>query len=399
MPAASPDTLPTSPPAPSPSPSSAVTPSTPNDKQKDLDKAAAAKAKKKKKDKAKKKAKRQRKNALKTKIVVRRLPANLPEEVFMTAVKRWTGDDVVDYKFYVPGKVTQSKGKENVFSRAYFHMKTMEAVIAFHQGFDGHIFVDNRGNESRAVVEFAPFQKLPKEQKNPDSRQGTIDEDPDYLKFLDSLKAEQEKKDEPSDVGEGGSQLERLENRLAMVTAQTLAAEQANKPKTTPLLEHIRAQKAAQAAARAKAQAAKAAKKSILNREAKAKGGASGGGGGKDSPSGETPKKSRRNRKKKDKEKNKEKDDNSNAAAASSDNPKADKPPKKEGGKSKRSKAKKEKDQQGGSSGSSKAKQVNQQSKQQVVSILGRQQQPQQSIKSDEAKSKGNNSSTARRTG
>ncbi|KAJ8658566.1 hypothetical protein O0I10_005606 [Lichtheimia ornata] len=397
MPAASPDTLPTSPPAPSPSPSSVVTPSsTPNDKQKDLDKAAAAKAKKKKKDKAKKKAKRQRKNALKTKIVVRRLPANLPEEVFMNAVKRWTGDDVVDYKFYVPGKVTQSKGKENVFSRAYFHMKTMEAVIAFHQGFDGHIFVDNRGNESRAVVEFAPFQKLPKEQKNPDSRQGTIDEDPDYLKFLDSLKAEQEKKDEPSDVGEGGSQLERLENRLAMVTAQTLAAEQANKPKTTPLLEHIRAQKAAQAAARAKAQAAKAAKKSILNREAKAKGAAS----GKDSPSGETPKKSsRRNRKKKDKEKNKEKDDN-NAAAASNENPKADKPPKKEGGKSKRSKAKKEKDQQGGSGGSSsKGKQVNQQSKQQVVSILGRQQQqPQQSTKSDESKAKGN-SSTARRTG
>lgn len=41
--------------------------------------------------------------------------------------------------------LSNSKGKENVFSRAYFHMKTMEAVIAFHQGFDGHIFVDNRG--------------------------------------------------------------------------------------------------------------------------------------------------------------------------------------------------------------------------------------------------------------
>ncbi|CDS12040.1 hypothetical protein LRAMOSA04235 [Lichtheimia ramosa] len=395
MPPASPDTLPTSPPAPSPSPSSVVTPSTPNDKQKDLDKAAAAKAKKKKKDKAKKKAKRQRKNALKTKIVVRRLPANLPEEVFMNAVKRWTGDDVVDYKFYVPGKVTQSKGKENVFSRAYFHMKTMEAVIAFHQGFDGHIFVDNRGNESRAVVEFAPFQKLPKEQKNPDSRQGTIDEDPDYLKFLDSLKAEQEKKDEPNDIGEGGSQLERLENRLAMVTAQTLAAEQANKPKTTPLLEHIRAQKAAQAAARAKAQAAKAAKKSILNRESKTKGAS--GGSASPSGSGETKKSSRRNRKKKDK--NKDKDNDGNNAATSNENQKADKPPKKEGGKSKRSKAKKEKEQQGGNSSSGgKAKQVNQQSKQQVVSILGRQQQPQQSTKNDEAKSKGS-SSTSRRTG
>lgn len=38
-----------------------------------------------------------------------------------------------------------SKAKESVFSRAYFHFKTMEAVIAFHQGYDGHVFVDSRG--------------------------------------------------------------------------------------------------------------------------------------------------------------------------------------------------------------------------------------------------------------
>jgi regulator of nonsense transcripts 3 len=38
-----------------------------------------------------------------------------------------------------------SKGKENIFSRAYFHFKTMEAVVAFHQGFDGHMFIDSRG--------------------------------------------------------------------------------------------------------------------------------------------------------------------------------------------------------------------------------------------------------------
>lgn len=71
-------------------------------------KAAAAKAKKKQKEKAKKKAKKaSRKNAPKTKVVVRRLPPNLPEDVFMNAVKRWTSDEVVDYKFYVPGKLSQ----------------------------------------------------------------------------------------------------------------------------------------------------------------------------------------------------------------------------------------------------------------------------------------------------
>ncbi|KAI7848542.1 Smg-4/UPF3 family-domain-containing protein [Circinella umbellata] len=188
------------------------------DKQKE--KAALAKAKKKKKEKAKKKAKRAKKNVLKTKIVVRRLPPNLPEEAFMNACKRWIGDDVVDYKFYVHGKLSQSKGKENIFSRAYFHMKTMDAVVAFHQGFDGHIFLDSKGTESRAVVEFAPFQKLPKEHKNPDTREGTIDEDSDYLKFVESLKAEENKSNESKELGSdvGGTQLERLENRLALVT-------------------------------------------------------------------------------------------------------------------------------------------------------------------------------------
>lgn len=73
-------------------------------------------------------------------------------------------------------------------------MKTVDAVIAFHQGFDGHIFMDSRGkiskaryisylahscvigNESRAVVEFAPYQGIPKDHKAQDARQGTIDE-------------------------------------------------------------------------------------------------------------------------------------------------------------------------------------------------------------------------------
>ncbi|KAI9271125.1 Smg-4/UPF3 family-domain-containing protein [Helicostylum pulchrum] len=203
-----------------------------------------------------------RKNTLKTKVVVRRLPPNLPEEIFMNSVKPWISEETVDYSLYVPGKLSKSKAKESLFSRAYFHMKTMEAVVAFHQGFDGHVFMDSRGNESRAVVEFAPYQKIPKEHKTADIRQGTIDQDQDYLDFLESLKEEEKSKtdllNEPAD---GLTQIERLENRIAMVTAKTLAAEQANKPKTTPLLEHLRAQKAAQAASKAKKNARRRADK------------------------------------------------------------------------------------------------------------------------------------------
>ncbi|KAI8388641.1 Smg-4/UPF3 family-domain-containing protein [Radiomyces spectabilis] len=295
--------------AEAPAPATKDKKSSGTDKQK-LDKSGAEKAaKKKKRDRQRKKAKRaNRKNVLKTKVVVRRLPPNLPEETFMNAVKAWTGDDVVDYKYYVPGKISKSKAKQHVYSRAYFHMKSMEAVIEFHRGFDGHIFLDNTGNESRAVVEFAPFQKLPKEHKAPDTRQGTIDNDSDYLNFLEALEAEKAKPAEvAADVSEGGSQIERLENKLAMVSAQALAAERANKPTTTPLLEHLRAQKAAQAAAKAKAQAAKSAAKKVL----KSKGAQSTSSGRNSaasnapnaSPSETNKKSNRRERKKKKEEK------------------------------------------------------------------------------------------------
>ncbi|KAI8974302.1 Smg-4/UPF3 family-domain-containing protein [Pilobolus umbonatus] len=211
------------------------------------------KSKRKKRDRPKKKKRYSRKSKLKTKVVVRRLPPNLPEQVFMNSVKPWVTEESVDYSLFVPGKLSKSKAKESVFSRAYFHFKTMEAVIAFHQGYDGHVFVDSQGNEGRAVVEFAPYQKVPKESKVTNSRQGTIDQDQDYLDFVESLKAEAEDPlDQKNDNADGLTQIERLENRIAMVTAQTLAAELANKPKTTPLLDHLRALKAAQAAIKPK---------------------------------------------------------------------------------------------------------------------------------------------------
>lgn len=44
------------------------------------------------------------------------------------------------------------------------------------------------GNEYPALVEYAPFQKIPKPcHQKKDIRCGTIDEDPDYLAFLDIL--------------------------------------------------------------------------------------------------------------------------------------------------------------------------------------------------------------------
>jgi hypothetical protein len=92
------------------------------------------------------------------------------------------------------------------------------------------------------VVEFAVYQKLPKEHKKPDPRQGTIETgmkfiiyfnkknnkvlllisffffvDPDYLAFLESLKMEEIQQATAKEPGveSGATQLERLEARLA----------------------------------------------------------------------------------------------------------------------------------------------------------------------------------------
>lgn len=48
------------------------------------------------------------------------------------------------------------------------------------------MFVDPKGHEYPAMVEFAPYQKIPKGKahRRKDPKMGTITEDPDYIEFL-----------------------------------------------------------------------------------------------------------------------------------------------------------------------------------------------------------------------
>ena len=86
-----------------------------------------------------------------------------------------------------------------MYSRAYIAFRTEELVARFSREYDGHVFKDkaglsfrvpssmfrlkmarsaliHKGNESQAVVEFAPYQKLALEKKKVDSRNATIDQ-------------------------------------------------------------------------------------------------------------------------------------------------------------------------------------------------------------------------------
>lgn len=82
-------------------------------------------------------------------------------------------------------------------TRAYLTFKTLQDVFIFKDKFDGYVFVDQKGNEYQAVVEFAPFQGLSRSRaKKRDLKVNTIEEDSHYVNFLETLKTAEENKTE-----------------------------------------------------------------------------------------------------------------------------------------------------------------------------------------------------------
>ncbi|PFH50832.1 hypothetical protein AMATHDRAFT_47541 [Amanita thiersii Skay4041] len=160
------------------------------------------------------------------KTVVRRLPPNLPEDVFWQSVQQWVTDDTTVWKAFHSGKFKKKVNKETVPSRAYIVFKNEEILAQFSREYDGHVFRDKQGNESQAVVEFSPFQKVPSDKKKGDKKNATIEEDEDYQSFITSLN--EQASAEP-------------------VSIETLVAsiQPLPQPKTTPLLEALKAEKTA----------------------------------------------------------------------------------------------------------------------------------------------------------
>ncbi|PWN28341.1 hypothetical protein BDZ90DRAFT_231327 [Jaminaea rosea] len=291
------------------------------------------------------------------KVVVRRLPPNLPEDIFWKSVEPWTGKQLVDkpapilvkqtaaaedaptrvgqetddgeqheatkdssddaanpanaaaeaksaappivkpgpyihlgvpaqeklvWRRYVQGKFktppnaassSSQSSLPHVHSRAYLRFRSLTDLLDFHRNFDGHVFRDSKGRESVALVEWAPYQKVPplasvaggqtQVRRRPDKREGTIHEEPDFLAFVERLEkggkeeASEERKDTKSDA-EVMAFLSAATSAKGKETADSAAGD---KKKLTPLLEHLKAKKAQSAAAAAAAAQAKAASK------------------------------------------------------------------------------------------------------------------------------------------
>ncbi|CAK9787384.1 hypothetical protein CC85DRAFT_314139 [Cutaneotrichosporon oleaginosum] len=172
------------------------------------------------------------------KLVIRRLPPTLPEETFWRVVEPFVEGKSL-WRRYVKGRAGDAFGVHPQHSRAYVLMNDTESLIAFHAGFDGHIFRNKAGVEYQAVIEYAPIEKTPYKAKvKKDAREGTIDDDPDYLAFL--------------------------ENRGAVEAKASPEITAASQPTSTPLLEALRA-----AANKSRAKAAKKKEKAASKKDEK----------------------------------------------------------------------------------------------------------------------------------
>lgn len=105
------------------------------------------------------------------------------------------------------------KGEQHIgvptFSRAYINFLHLDEIFTFQEKFDGYVFLDQKGTEYLAVVEFAPYQRIPRQEPGAkEDKCNTIDNDPHYLQFLKKL-------EQPEDfvLPSAESYLEQLELR------------------------------------------------------------------------------------------------------------------------------------------------------------------------------------------
>lgn len=106
----------------------------------------------------------------------------MTEETFFKQIS-----PIADHDFFYYVAADFSLGT-NACSRAYINFTNKDDIFIFKDKFDGYIFIDGKGVEYPAVVEFAPFQGLPKiRSRKKDNKCGTIEEDPHFISFLESL--------------------------------------------------------------------------------------------------------------------------------------------------------------------------------------------------------------------
>ena len=155
-----------------------------------------------------------RSTAPRPKMIVRRLPPGLSQAEFEASMgKEWqVHQGKVDWIVYKPGKVSTeyitlhlspeliasnvvfvSLTKPSKPSRAYLHLINPKYVNELVEKVRSTNFTDAMGSARDTallgppIVEFDPFGRIPSNKPRKDLRQGTIDQDQEFIDFLESL--------------------------------------------------------------------------------------------------------------------------------------------------------------------------------------------------------------------
>ncbi|RDD47716.1 Regulator of nonsense transcripts 3A [Trichoplax sp. H2] len=120
------------------------------------------------------------KNNTPHKIIIRCLPANLTEEQFLEQIS-----PLPTYSYFRFVAADNSYGRHS-FCRAYVNFVNAKDIVDFFEKYDGYPISDSKGKQFPAIVEFAPFQRIPKKKKR-DPKCSTIESDKDFLAFMASL--------------------------------------------------------------------------------------------------------------------------------------------------------------------------------------------------------------------
>ncbi|XP_057350576.1 regulator of nonsense transcripts 3A isoform X3 [Manis pentadactyla] len=166
---------------------------------------------------------REEKRTFLSKVVIRRLPPSLTKEQLEEQLHPLPAHDY--FEFFT----ADLSLCPHLYSRAYINFRNPDDILPFRDRFDGYVFIDSKGLEYPAVVEFAPFQKIARKKlKKKDAKTGSIEDDPEYKKFLETYCVEEQKTNASPETLLGDT-----EAKTRALTAR----------RTTPLLEYIKNRK------------------------------------------------------------------------------------------------------------------------------------------------------------
>ncbi|CEG50032.1 Nonsense-mediated decay protein Upf3 [Plasmopara halstedii] len=123
------------------------------------------------------------------KVVVRNIPPTASESEARELLQAHGVSDELIWRF-VPG-LKRSKNRPSTPARLYLDMKhepeSARKLIASLHGQFFYPDLKDQGGFQPLDVEFAPFQKIPREKQRKDAKDGMLDRDPEYIAFLEDL--------------------------------------------------------------------------------------------------------------------------------------------------------------------------------------------------------------------